>query len=57
MYQLTIKEKGKVIKDVKVNFENAVMMTGGSVSFNIIYNLKKSLTLKNNNQTLTIKKV
>jgi hypothetical protein len=53
MYQLTIKENGKIVNDTKVNFITAVNLT----TFKTIYYLKKSLTIKKDNKTLTIKRV
>jgi Ni,Fe-hydrogenase III large subunit len=53
MYQLTIKENGKIVNDTKVDFTTAVNLT----TFKTIYNLKKSLTIKKDNKSLTIKKV
>jgi hypothetical protein len=52
MYQLTIKENGKIVNDTKVDFTTAVNLT----TFKTIYNLKKSLTIKKDNKSLTIKK-
>ena len=53
MYQLTIKENGKIVNEVKVDFNTAVQV----INFNTIYYLKKSLTIKKGNQILTIKKM
>jgi len=52
MYQLTIKENGKIVNDIKVDFTTAVNLT----TFKTIYYLKKSLTIKKDNKSLTIKK-
>jgi hypothetical protein len=53
MYQLTIKENGKIVNETKADFITAVNLT----TFKTIYYLKKSLTIKKDNKTLTIKRV
>ena len=53
MYQLTIKENGKIVNETKADFTTAVNLT----TFKTIYYLKKSLTIKRGNKSLTIKKV